>query len=89
MWLPTPVYERVPDFWVLLALLFFSLALYIGFDFALFPLYVAVGVGCLARGAWISISRFRYRGARKAEAGAAGANQSSEIELDQTGATHI
>jgi uncharacterized membrane protein HdeD (DUF308 family) len=61
MWLPTPVYERIPEFWILMGLLFFSLGLYIGFDFSLTFLYLAVGAACFIRGIWVQVMRLRHR----------------------------
>jgi hypothetical protein len=61
MWLPKPVYERIPEFWVLLGLLFFALGLYVGFESMLTCLYLAVGAGCFVRGVWISMIRRYYR----------------------------
>ena len=46
MWLPTPVYERMPQFWFLLGLLFMSAGTYIGFDYQLTFFYFGVGLGC-------------------------------------------
>ena len=89
MWLPTPIYQRVPDVWVLLGLLFLSLALYIGLDFDLFLVYAAVGVLCIARGMWIYGARFACRRTAKTEPQQAEPDQSTQIELDQTGATHV
>jgi len=65
MWIPTPIYEKIPQFWLLLGLLFFTLGLYIGFDFELIFFYLVLGFVCLARGIWIHLTRLRYRGARK------------------------
>ena len=89
MWLPTPVYERIPDFWVLLSLLFFALALYIGIEFDLFLVYLAVGIGCLSRAIWIYSARIHYRLASKGPQRKLDSLRTSEIELDQTGATHV
>ena len=89
MWLPTPIYERIPDFWILMGLLFFSLGLYIGFDFDLIFMYLAVGVGCILRGAWVYSMRLRYRGARQAARNKRDHDGMPEIPLDQTGATHV
>lgn len=65
MWLPTPIYERIPQFWLLLGLLFIALGLYIGFDFELIFFYLALGLVCVARGAWIQLLRLRYRDKRR------------------------
>lgn len=48
MWLPTPVYERIPQFWLLLGLLFMSSGTYLGFEYALSFLYFGVGFICAA-----------------------------------------
>lgn len=61
MWLPTPIYERIPQFWFLLGLAFFAFGLYLGFEYQLIFAYLAVGVGCIARSAWILVMRSRYR----------------------------
>lgn len=68
MWIPLPLYERIPQFWLLLGLLFIALGLYIGFDFELIFFYLALGVLCVARGAWIQLIRLRYREKRKESA---------------------
>ena len=61
MWLPTPVYERIPQFWFLLGLLFMSAGTYIGFDYQLSFLYFAVGFGCSTWGLCILAMRRRAR----------------------------
>jgi hypothetical protein len=40
MWLPTPIYERTPLLWLLMAILFVVLALYIGFAYKLTIFYL-------------------------------------------------
>jgi hypothetical protein len=65
MWLPTPIYERLPQFWILLGLMFTALGLYIGFDFELIFFYLAVGLLCFARGIWIFLLRLRFREKQK------------------------
>ena len=89
MWLPTPVYERVPDFWILMGLLFFSLGLYIGFDFELIFVYLAVGLACLVRGIWCFVVRWSFRSKTEEMPGGKDAASHSDIKLDQTGATHV
>lgn len=62
MWLPTPVYEKIPQFWLLIGLLFVALGLYIGFEFELIFYYLALGVVCVIRSLWIHVLRRRFRG---------------------------
>jgi len=61
MWIPTPIYERVPQFWFLLGLLFMSSGTYIGFDYQLSFLYFGVGFACSFWGMWIFSMRTHAR----------------------------
>ena len=61
MWIPTPIYERIPQCWVLLALLFMSSGLYLGFHYHLSFFYVWTGVFCFFWGLRIFIMRRIYR----------------------------
>ncbi len=61
MWLPTPVYERIPQFLFLLGLLFMSAGTYIGFDYQLTFFYFGVGFGCSTWGLCIFAMRRRAR----------------------------
>lgn len=61
MWLPTPLYERIPQFWVLLGLLFMTSGTYLGFDYSLSFLYFAVGFACVIWSVVIFVRRSRYR----------------------------
>jgi len=61
MWLPTPVYERVPQFWLLLGLLFMSSGTYLGFDYALSFVYFGVGFVCVIWSGTVFVKRSRYR----------------------------
>ncbi len=61
MWLPSPIYERIPQFWFLLGLLFISTGLYLGFEFALSFWYIAVGFSCCSYGVGIFLVRMRTR----------------------------
>ena len=65
MWLPTPVYERVPQFWLLLGLLFMSSGTYLGFDHALTKVYFGTGIVCCFWGGWIFVMRLTNRRALK------------------------
>ena len=62
MWFPTPVYERIPQFWVLLGLLFITGGLYLDFRFALSFWCIAVGFACSTYGAGVFLVRLSYRG---------------------------
>ena len=63
MWLPTPVYERLPQFFFLLGLLFFANGLYVGFDYGISFVYVGFGLWCSAYGVGIFIVRMVRRSA--------------------------
>ena len=67
MWIPTPVYERIPQFWFLLGLLFIANGLYIGLDFAAAFGYGALGLICCAYGVGIEVMRSRYRSNKSAD----------------------
>ncbi len=62
MWIPTPIYERIPQFWFLLGLLFIATGLYLGFEFALSFWYIAVGFVCCAYSVGIFLLRLSHRG---------------------------
>ncbi len=68
MWLPTPIYERTPQLWLLIAALFVLLALYIGFGYKLTIFYVALGVFCAGRGLHILSMRRNYRQGKNVQA---------------------
>jgi hypothetical protein len=67
MWLPTPVYERIPQFWLLLGLLFMSSGTYLGFDYELSFVYFGVGFACCIWSLWIFSMRLRGRKEMKAQ----------------------
>ncbi len=61
MWIPTPLYERLPQFWFLLGLLFVSNGLYIGLDVPIAFAYAGIGFSSCAYGIGIAILRIRFR----------------------------
>jgi hypothetical protein len=65
MWIPTPIYERIPQFWLLLGLLFMSSGTYLGFDYKLSFAYFGVGFVCLAWSLWIFTMRLKSRGQQR------------------------
>ena len=70
MWLPTPIYERTPQLWLLMAVLFVVLAAYIGFDYLFTYFYMLLGIVCGVRGLMIRRMRVDYRRAVREEAAA-------------------
>lgn len=68
MWLPTPIYERTPQLWILMAVLFVVLGLYVGFDYKLTFFYLALGLYCGGRGFHILQMRRNYRRVKNVEA---------------------
>lgn len=75
MWLPTPVYERVPQFWFLMGLLFIANGLYLGIDFAISLACIAAGLICCGYGVAIALIRMRYRKDRSANSEALAATE--------------
>jgi len=75
MWLPSAVYERAPQYWLLLGLLLIITGTYLGFQVGRMFMYVGIGVG-LACCAW-SIRVLMQRKIRRPA-------QNQDPELDQT-----
>lgn len=61
MWLPTPIYERVPQFWFLLGLLFMTSGTYLGFEYSLSFVYFGVGFICVIWAVCVFVMRSRSR----------------------------
>jgi hypothetical protein len=61
MWLPTPMYERTPQLWLLMAVLFVVLGSYVSFAYPLTYFYVALGIVCAIRGVRVLRMRRTYR----------------------------
>ena len=61
MWLPDKLYERVPQFWLLIGLVFMSSAVYLGFDYSLTKFYFATGLICCVFSLCIFTVRLRNR----------------------------
>lgn len=68
MWLPTPIYERTPQLWLLMGVLFVALSLYIGFAYTLTYFYILLGGFCTVRGVQTLQMRRNYRRAPRDEA---------------------
>ncbi len=61
MWIPTPIYERIPQFWLLLGLLFMSSGTYLGFDYWLTFVYFGFGFVCALWSIRIFVMRAIHR----------------------------
>lgn len=61
MWLPRPVYERVPQFYFLVGLLFMANGLYLGFEFVLAFYYIGFGLISCCYGVAIFMMRLQNR----------------------------
>lgn len=57
MWLPSPIYERAPQFWMLLGLLFMTGGAYVGFDYSASFLLYGFGFVCVGWSFCVSIMR--------------------------------
>ena len=60
MLLPDSIYRRIPLFWMTLGILFLFLGFAAGPQYAQFPLYLGVGLLCIARALWIYQARWKY-----------------------------
>jgi hypothetical protein len=61
MWLPKPVYERIPQFYVLLGMLFFTNGLYLGTGFEITLYYLGAGILSFLYGIGVFITRLVRR----------------------------
>ena len=61
MWIPTPVYEALPYFYVVTGILFFSGTMYIGLTAPFAILYLASGIFSIVYGAMIFAKRAAHR----------------------------
>ncbi len=77
MWLPTPIYERIPQFYFLVGLLLITDGLYLGFDISYSFYYLGLGIASCAYGVGIFILRMKYRKAQRAAQTASGAVDSA------------
>ena len=75
MWLPAPVYERIPQFWFLLGLLFVVNGLYLGLYIPVSLVYIAIGFVCCAYGVGVAVIRFKNRRDRQKSGDSTSANE--------------
>jgi len=80
MWLPKPMYEHAPSFWLLLAVLFLAGGLYLNFTDALRVAYFVFAAFCFAHAAWTFLARRRFRRDAAARAAAESAEPAESME---------
>ena len=84
MFVPKSIYERLPQFWLLLGLLFMSSGTYLGFDYSLSFFYFGVGFACCLWSMWIFTKRLANRVIpRESEQLAEAAARDSDENQDQ------
>ncbi len=54
------IYRRIPQFWLVIGVLFLLLGMSAGAEVVFFPAYLALGLLCIARSIWIYQARWRY-----------------------------
>ena len=82
MKIPTPVYERIPQFYVLFGLLFVTNGLYMGFEFMLSFYYIFFGL--LASVAGIALFVIRIKQSKDHPAAAAPEPMQADHTLQPT-----
>lgn len=80
MWLPTPVYERLPHVLLLVGLIFMSTVMYLGIDHPNTPVYFGAGFFCCL---WsLVIFEMRLRSRKPQQHGDAVQDVSSDHDAD-------
>lgn len=57
MFLPENIYNRIPQIWILMGLMFFACGLYLGFEYQMVYAYLGMGAVSILRGIWIYNAR--------------------------------
>ena len=61
MWIPAPIYERLPQSWLILGLVFMNVGRFIGFDHKLSFVLFGAGMVCCLWSMWVFTMRLRNR----------------------------
>lgn len=85
MWLPSPIYERLPHVLLLVGLVFMSTVMYLGIDHPQTPIYFGAGFFCCLWSLFIFELRLRHRKpSRPSEPAAKEAETDSEHDSGHT-----
>ena len=79
MLLPDHIYRRIPNFWLIMGILFLVFGLMAGPDFQFFAAYMLAGVACIIRSVWLHQARQRV--ARHREVSVLSETQKIERDL--------
>ena len=61
MWIPKPLYDHAPSFWLLLGTLFLAGGIYLNFPDGLRTAYYVFAVFCFSHAIWTFVARRRSR----------------------------
>lgn len=61
MWIPKPIYDHAPLFWLLLGLLFLAGGIYLSFPDSLRIAYFVFAAFCCGHAVWTFVARRRFR----------------------------
>jgi len=85
MWLPKKIYERVPQYWLILGLLFMSSGLYFGFNDSMTKFYFGTGVVCCLFSMAVFTARLRARSMQTSEDQNRASRDAEEIHERESG----
>ena len=60
MWIPKPVYDHAPSFWLLLGALFLAGGIYLNFSDGLRVAYFVFATFCFGHSIWTFVARRRF-----------------------------
>jgi len=60
MLIPDNVYRRIPQYWLLIGVMFLVFGLFVGTTYKLFPAYMGLGALCITRSLWIYQARWQH-----------------------------
>jgi hypothetical protein len=69
MWIPKPIYEYAPLFWLLLGILFLAGAVYLDLPDGLRAAYYVFTIFCAGHAVWTLVARRRSRQQRSLQGG--------------------
>jgi hypothetical protein len=69
MWIPKPIYDHAPVFWLLLGALFLAGGIYLGLSDGLRAAYYVFAVFCFSHAVWTFVARRRFRQQRDLQLG--------------------